>query len=307
MASKPAAQTQPEMPITLWFILFFSTGPRSGTSFSANRLLKKACQPGPFAENPPVLSRIEIAGPLLVLILVGGSVLQILDGRQDLPDRILRGGRVVLGPGLAPVGSFSPLLDGDPQTAVTLRFPGPPPEGSYVLADLSLTHFPALRAPGIETGPRPRRAGALRIFNGICANCQEAEFREFGRVRRARVEILVRRANDPDVEFEIPPARVVWSQVIDFPDRPGAVAIPLAVPDPLPSAVYPVNVFYIICKIAPLEQYPGTRFPDRLAIGEIQYFDLALDNEATLHGDPASFVWNVKPRMAGKRPGLTYE
>lgn len=230
-----------------------------------------------------------VAPLLLGALLAGGSLYQIREAGRDLPGRIMQHGRVVLSsPGFDDGAEPGLLVDGRTDTAAVLRFPAPPPEGAFLLSDLALTHFPG--PTGDPDRPlRPRRALALRLFNGACVDCSEQEFRRYGRIKRARLEILQRRANDPDVEFIIPPVRLLRSVELDFPDRPGPVEIPLELPDPDPAPAYPANVFYIICKLTVLEQFPGRKFPDRVAVAELIYVDS--DLEAALQGEGRPFPW----------------
>ncbi|MEQ9365996.1 MAG: hypothetical protein RIF32_17265 [Leptospirales bacterium] len=216
---------------------------------------------------------------LLVLGLTGVALFQATGYAERLADYALFRGRIVLSSGdlVFPAddpgtnGEAAAVLDGDPDRAAILRFPAEHPHGTFLLIDTALTHSPGTTA---EAPPRPRRAVSLRIFNGVCLRCDPKRFTEYGRIKRARLEILYRRANNPDEEFVIPEARPVLERVLEFPDRPGGFTVSLEdLPAPPPSSGWPENMSYMITHIQVLEIYPGTRFADRFAVGEVVYRD----------------------------------
>ncbi len=219
------------------------------------------------------------AALLLPWALLSLSWLQYSLSRTNLVEKTLQYGRIVLSSGevLYPPddperdGSASHVLDRDPDSPAILSYPHPPPEGTHLLIDLALTHF-----PGEQEGspPRIRRARELLLYNGPCVECDASHFRSFSRIKQARVEILYRRANNPDAEFLIPPAHPVWSKTLTLPDRPGPFSLSLReIPPPPSSPAYPEGVSYIIAKITILSVYPGERFPGRVALGEVLYSD----------------------------------
>ncbi|MCR9143105.1 MAG: hypothetical protein NXI24_12700 [bacterium] len=168
-------------------------------------------------------------------------------------------------------GGASAVLDGDPERAAILRFPADHPHGTFLLIDTALSHSPGDKS---TTQPAARKPIALRIYNGVCLGCDRESFEKYGRIKRARIEILNRRANNPDEEFVIPDARPVFERFVDFPDAPGPIEISLGdLPDPPPSAGWPDQMQYIITHIQVLDVYPGARFPDRFGLAEVVYID----------------------------------
>ncbi len=226
-------------------------------------------------------SRIPLAaGALLVLIVLGTTIFQVISSRHALPGETLKRGRIVIVSGRAvsvkaPIqgdGSPSHLLDGNLEEAALLENPTTHPEGLFFLSDLALTHWPPEKE-GLH--PRERRPVSLIVHNGVCTTCPLEVFRSYPRIKRARLEILHRRANDPDVEMVIPEARIVYLTEIELPDRPGPVEIPLPLPAAEKSDAYPDHVFYIIAKIMPKELYPGTKAQTPVGLAEIEYVDMS--------------------------------
>lgn len=219
-----------------------------------------------------------VAGALLALVVLGVTIFQVLTSRHNLPTETLKRGRIVIVSGTpkevsAPLkgdGSPSRLLDGNLEEAALLENPTRHPEGLFFLSDLALSHWPPEK-PGMP--PRERRPVALVIYNGVCTDCPLETFRAYPRIKKARLEILHRRANDPDVEMVIPEARIVYLTEIELPDRPGPVEIKLSLPIAEKSESYPDHVFYIITKIMPKELYPGTKAQTPVGLAEIEYVD----------------------------------
>lgn len=219
-----------------------------------------------------------IALPPLVIALI--SVFQVVYSGSRLTTLTLRNGRIVLSSGEyifdradpEKSGSVKNIIDGNLQTAAILPFPGPPPEGTYLLIDSALSHWPPAH-PGDR--PRPRKPAAIRLYNGPCGRCPVEDFRRYSRIRRARIQILNRQANDPDREFLHERTFPIKTMMFDFPDTAGPIDIPLNLPVAPPSPGYPRNVSYIVSKITILEVYPGTEFPGRVAVAEFLYGDRA--------------------------------
>lgn len=237
-----------------------------------------------------------------VLGLAGVSYAQATGYADQLADYVLFRGRIVLSSGdlVYPTGdptrngAAAAVLDGDPESPAILSFPATHPHGTFLLIDTALTHSPAGFIAAIpddlssgETSrtanptitakqPASRQPVALKIYNGACHACDRNDFQRYGRIKRARIEILHRRANNPDEEFLIPRARPIWERTVDFPDASGPLSISLAdLPTPPSSQAWPEQMQYIITHIQVLEIYPGTDFPDRFALGEVVYQDRA--------------------------------
>ncbi len=222
--------------------------------------------------------KFSVPAVLVCATVAGVSFYQATSSIRDVPSETLHRGRIILTPGEFLYAGDDPdrngsrmnVMDGNENTAGIIPFPAPPPEGSYYLMDTALTHWPPLHQNG---KPRRRIPSLLRITNGLCLNCPLSEFQKYGRIQTARIEILYRRANDPDVEYVIPPAVPQLVFRYDFPDRPGSFDIPLHLNRVLGSPAYPKNVYYIICKITVLTVYPGSVYSDRVALAEVVYGD----------------------------------
>ncbi len=213
------------------------------------------------------------------LLLVG--LLQSTAYQDDLAGYALFRGRIVLSSGdlVYPDddpesnGAAARVLDSDPDRPAILRFPAAHPHGTFLLIDTALTHSPAGSDAEHSHAP-PRSALALEIYNGACRICAPERFRAYGRIKRARVQLLYRRANNPDEEFVIPQARPVFERIITLPDEPGPFSVSLrALPPEAPSPGWPDGMQYMITRLEILEVYPGEVFADRFALGEIVYVD----------------------------------
>ncbi|MBL8021579.1 MAG: hypothetical protein JNM27_18050 [Leptospirales bacterium] len=207
---------------------------------------------------------------LIVLFVVAG--LTWLQGTQflgSLGADTLKRGRIVLSSGDEAEfsvarnreGSARLVLDGDPATYSTLYFPSSHPEGTHLLADLALSHFPG-------RPPVRRKPLALHFLNGA----PPPVFDDFARPKEVRLALLSRRANDPDVENVIPEANIVWETTVTFPDAQD-FEVPLPVSPPGPSSNYPQNVKLWILKLTVLSVYPGKKYFHNVAIREIDYID----------------------------------
>ena len=218
-------------------------------------------------------------GGLLAVALAAIAFWQAALQGENLPARVLDSGRIVLSSGFIAYDSRDPLrsgdddnlLDGDPETPAVLRHPSGHPEGTtWFLIDLALSHWPALRGGA----PRPRRPVSLRIWNGVCAQCPPEVFRRYSRIKRARLQLLQRRANRPDVEYIIPQAEPFGEYEINLPDRPGPVTIEFTGAELAPASPgWPDQIQYLIAKLIIIEIYPGSEFSDRVAVGETLYTD----------------------------------
>ncbi len=216
------------------------------------------------------------AGAAALLLMF--SLLQALGYRADLPAYILAHGRIVLSSGdfvfpqddAQQNGSARRVQDGRGATAAILRFPADHPHGTFLLLDTALTHSPAK-----QTGAsRVRRPEALLFYSGPCVRCEAGEFRRYARLKRVRIDLLHRRANNPDEVFVIPDARPVYSLEVTLEDRPGPQRIALNnAPTPAPAADWPAGMHYIITRLQILEVYPGQEFTDRFALTEVVYSD----------------------------------
>ena len=231
---------------------------------------------------------ISLSAGLLVLGLALASVFQALRPGDRLASTILRGGRVALSSGTTTSLGPERVLDGDRTTATALLFPGSHPQGTFLLVDLALSHFPD--PSGDPNAPLiPRRPLHLRIFNGPCQNCDHRTFQRSGRIKRARLELLKRRANDPDVEFEIPPTQILETHDLILPDSPAPVTVEFQQPPAPPSDKYPGTSFYIICKLTVLEIYPGSVDSDIIHVRELEYVDEVA--QPALQGAGHRFHW----------------
>lgn len=226
----------------------------------------------------------------LVLPALAPAALALLSAVQawgyapDLPARTLASGRIILSPGEfyrspddpARDGRASNAGDGDAERAAVVPFPAAHPEGTWFLIDLALSHWPG-RTPGAP--PESRTPRSIQIWNGPCERCAAHEFQRYSRIKRARMEFLVRRANNVDQEYVIPQAVPVWIREIALLDQPGPQTILLdGVPPAAPSSGWPENMNYLILKITVLETYPGAVFSDRVALAETLYSDRGQDN-----------------------------
>ena len=174
-------------------------------------------------------------------------------------------------------GSGHNVHDGDPESAAVIPYPGAPPEGTFILLDAGLSHFPAENG-----GPQRKRLPLyITLFNGPCTDCKRNDFTATARIKKMRAEFLRRQANDPDVDFYFPETKPVYTVVLDVPDRPGPFKIPVNVNPPEESERYPENTFYYRIKITVLDIHSGTLFNDRVSVAEIEYTDQDMDTGIT--------------------------
>ncbi len=207
--------------------------------------------------------------------MVGTTLVEVAPDHKSLQEIILREGRIILSSRDLPYnprdpstpGEASNVIDGDFNSAVLLPHPSGHREGTYLLMDMALTHHPS------QDGLQPRRTLGFWMYMGGCADCPPETFHAYSRPKQGRLELLYRRANDPDQEFIIPPAHIIVTVTVHWKDTPSPQWVSLHVPDPAYSAKYPENVNYIIAKLYIDDVYPGKKFPDIVAIREIVYMD----------------------------------
>jgi hypothetical protein len=208
------------------------------------------------------------SGVLFAGCLLAAAAVQGIWSGRDLERDTLRRGRIALSSGdfAQPNdlknrdNSVRFLLDGDLSTHTQIYFPSSHPEGTHLIAELGLSHL-----PGSEI--KPLRPVLLRIH--------QDQSGRFSTIRRARISILTRRANDPDRENVIPPTQVIWEKVVDLERVPAADVI-LDLPPAARSGTYPENVFLIIAKIQVLEVYEGED-RNRVAVSELEYLTETAD------------------------------
>lgn len=207
----------------------------------------------------------NLAGVVLALCILLLGILQGAWSGRNLERDTLRRGRIALSSGDFAVpneqknrdNSVRFLLDGDLGTHTQIYFPSLHPEGTHVIAELGLTHLP----PAEARPPEPLKPVLLRIY--------QEEGGAYSRIKKARISILRRRANDPDRENVIPPTEQIWSQELLLNDAP-IQEIPVTLPIAQASPRYPEHVYLIIAKIHILEIYPG-RDGNRVALQELEY------------------------------------
>ena len=266
-------------------------------------------------QRNPVGRRVGLFGGIILAILILFSTLWQYSYSFKLSEYILKNGRIVLSsselnyppddPGQS--GGRAGIIDGDPSSPVVLRYPAPPPEGVYLLIDTALSHWPPQRD---KQTPRARKPAEIIFYNGVCQKCEPEKFRGYSRVRRVRIEILNRKANNPDKDYLHEKTYPVRSFEWEFEDRPGPQRVKLNMPRALDSPAYPQNVFYIVTKIVVLSVYPGEVFNDRVALGELIYGDWPVvikksqaeenqtenpgdvgSQDETLQPEPPPFLW----------------
>lgn len=225
-------------------------------------------------------------GMIIVLVITLAALRQTSSTEDEIKKNTLLYGRDVITNGEI---SFPPdhpgkdgnahnIHDGDKETALILPFPGPPPEGTFILFDAGLSHFPLKNKEELKE----RLPVSAVIYNGSCTACPENEFREIPRMKKIRFEFLQRRANDPDVDFYFPETKPLFIEEHILPDKPGPYVVSIKVPPPAHSRRYPENTFLYRMKITVLDVYPGRRFHDRVAAAEVEYYDREI-NSGSLH------------------------
>ena len=196
----------------------------------------------------------------------------------DLAANTLFRGRIILGTEIFNYDSRDPnrtgnlknIQDGDLDSAVILAYPSRHPEGAHLLIDTALSHWPP---DNKSSSPRTRVPRKIIVYNGPCTNCERSEFRSYSRIKRARIEFLVRQANDPDQEFLHEKTLPLLILEKNFEDRPGPQTIEFNSLTFKESSGYPDQVFYIVLKVSILDVYPGSEFPNRAALSELTYMD----------------------------------
>jgi len=233
----------------------------------------------------------RLAAFLVPALIAAVSCFFYFGSLQRLPSIVLGAGLLVWSPGEYIYHGSDPRVNGasknavdrNPETAAIQPYPAPHPEGSHWIIDCGLSHWPPA-APGQK--PRPRRPDHILIYNGPCTSCSPRKFRAYGRIRRARLEILYRKANNPDKDFKHEPSLRVLTLRKEFPDAPGPVKIPLPLPAAGPSPGFPVGMIYIRAKITVESAYPGEKFPDRVALAEFRYADRGSNEALQKKGAP---------------------
>lgn len=206
--------------------------------------------------------RTGIALALLLLIV---SAYQAFSFRNNLERDTLKKGRIVLSTGDEATfdaaknreGSARLILDGDPGTCANLYFPSNHPEGTHLIAELALTHDPG-------NPPESRKLRGIKFLNGCTDTGND-------RIKKLEISILLRRANDPDVEKIIPEPVEMLRETVEIPDR-SVVWIPFDVAPFPASPGYPDHVSLVIAKIRILETYHPEQH--RAGIRELYYVDL---------------------------------
>ena len=219
-----------------------------------------------------------LAGAAFALALATIAVYQSRGYASDLASYVLFRGRIVLSSGdlvFAPDdpeenGAASHVLDGDVNSPAILAFPAQHPHGTFLLIDTALSHWPG-------EPPQARRPLQLEIYNGACGpDCDPRRFHRYGRMRNVTLQLLARRANNPDEEFVIPQAHPIWERSLELPDRPGPIVVPLSdAPAAPPATAWPENMSYWIVRGQVHTIYPGQVFADRFALAEVRYSDAA--------------------------------
>ena len=211
-----------------------------------------------------------------VLLIIGLTGLEISMADPDLSAFVKKNGRLVLAPGQTKgnpdfdSSNLQNLVDDDSNTFMLIDYPAEVNEKTYILVDLGLTHWAPQNKLG---GPTSRKAVALKIANGSCLDCAPMEFQQHARLKKIRVDILYRQANNVDQDYKYPQINSVYSTFADLPDHPGVTTIDLSkVPIPLKSKSWPQNMFYIVAKIVIYDIYKE-KADQKLAIAEVAYID----------------------------------
>lgn len=258
---------------------------------------------------------------VLLALLIAGSILESSIDSTFLEKMVLQKGRVVLssttvnindlpdeipelGGHMSDTSNPSNVIDGDLNSPVFLKYPQNTTEGVYLLMDMALSHFPAnaedIRGPNSpeessfqiddlcineEDHLRNRKPAGLYLYNGWCTHCDENTFHMFSRMKDIELIFYERRANDPDVEYLIPPVSVMETRQVTLRDGEDPVFIPLSNPHFPVSETYPQNVTYLIIKVVVHTIYEGELHPELLAVREAVYADRGC-------GEDILFEWN---------------
>lgn len=219
---------------------------------------------------------------LFTILLASVSFWQGYTWRTDLATYILHQGRIVLSPGQNPgdpvfsSGSLQNLVDSNLESFMHIALHVEHPHGAHLLADLAMSHWPAA---GNVLKPQARRPVAILIYAGSCNLCGSVKFRAYDRPRKIRLDLLIRKANNPDQDYEIPPVSLLASQEWLLEDRPGPQRIDFDLPAFKKSSAWPDNMNYIIARLLILDTFVGQVFPGRVAISELIYIDSPFDSK----------------------------
>lgn len=213
---------------------------------------------------------------LILSIIIAAAIFESRMAQPDLATFVRINGRQVIAPGQKQDNpdyhriNLRNLIDGDPDTSILLKHPANLPESTYILVDLGLTHW-ARRIN--EKAPTTRKANKIQIINGSCQRCPSDRFKQTARLKKIRIDLLYRQANNVDKEYEFPPVRVVSSKTVEINDSQDTIQVDLSeISPPKSSQRWPENMFYIIAKVVILDLYPGT-IDNRVAIAELIYLD----------------------------------
>ena len=102
------------------------------------------------------------------------------------------------------------------------------------------------------------------------------QYNEFSRIKRARIEIYKRKANNPDKEYRHEKTEYITGLLREFPDRPGPFEVSLNIPSLEPIALFSDQPHFLIIKTVVLDVYYGEK-RDMVALGEFIYADNAAD------------------------------
>lgn len=241
--------------------------------------------PGDFAKRLPL--------PLsITTLLVSIVIFQWSFAGDSLPGSVLVGGRLMVDSGLLDAENSSRnLLDGDPLTGCTLIYPSNHPQGTFLLWDMGLTHFPPEK-PG---DPLPaRKAVELVIESGLSEDGTSPVYRSVGRPKKILLEVHYRQANDPDVDYYFPEPRVVFQKELTLPDSPAPFPVALDLPPLSDSPRYPEGVFLIVGKITVLSTYPGdpAQGEDSTPTGGVAFRELDYIDSPVSPAPPSSLQKN---------------
>ena len=154
----------------------------------------------------------------------------------------------------------------DEEDVVSGKDPGPIPPTNmlYLMFELAPTHFP-------DSPPRRNRIRELIIYAG---NQAPGEFQRYARPRTVELLFFSQQLVDADREFKLPGApQFLQRKTIVLKDLPQGQRIALDLPAVAASPGFPINVAQLWLRTEFLDFYPGSEYPGKVAISEIDFIE----------------------------------
>ena len=152
------------------------------------------------------------------------------------------------------------------------REPTPDPQTLYLTMEVGLTHF-----PGIPPKKNPLKK--LVFYSGDKSSA--GSFQEYARPKRIHLTFFKQDLIDMDREYILPAEPVFWEKKsLILADSPDKQEINLDfLPELEDSPKFHINIHQVWLRIVIENFYPGTKYPNQVAISEIDFIKTFQDND----------------------------